>query len=219
MISGPIPAGSPSVIAISGLAFFIHPILRSPGPKRDEGWRDEKSGAWTVARGPWILHSAFCILRPAFPRGLVPPRPNGYAPGMRACVQRVRWARVTVAGEVIGQIGPGMLVLLGVAHEDTPECARQLAGKLAGLRIFADAEGKMNLSLAETGGAMLVVSQFTLLGDCRKGAVPVSATPPRPSWPNRSTAGSWRRSPDWGSPWPRAGSASTWKWSCSTTAP
>ena len=99
---------------------------------------------------------------------------------MRACVQRVSRARVTVAGEVCGQIGTGMLVLLGVAHDDTEADARWLAEKITGLRIFEDDQAKMNLSLAEVGGAMLVVSQFTLLGDCRKGRRPsfVAAAPP-----------------------------------------
>ena len=98
--------------------------------------------------------------------------PRGYASGMLACIQRVSRARVTVAGEVTGQIGLGMLVLLGVAQGDSADDARQLAEKLAGLRIFPDQQQKMNLALADVGGAMLVVSQFTLLGDCRKGRRP-----------------------------------------------
>jgi D-tyrosyl-tRNA(Tyr) deacylase len=73
---------------------------------------------------------------------------------------------------VVGRIGPGTLVLLGVAADDSEAEARQLAEKTAGLRIFEDAQGKMNLALADVGGAMLVVSQFTLLGDCRKGRRP-----------------------------------------------
>jgi D-tyrosyl-tRNA(Tyr) deacylase len=77
-----------------------------------------------------------------------------------------------VAGEVCAQIGAGMLVLLGVALGDTEDDARRLAEKTSTLRIFGDAEGKMNLALADVGGAMLVVSQFTLLGDCRKGRRP-----------------------------------------------
>ena len=99
---------------------------------------------------------------------------------MRACVQRVRRATVTVAGEICGQIGPGMLVLLGVATGDTEADARWLAQKIAGLRIFEDSQQKMNLSLADAGGAMLVVSQFTLLGDCRRGRRPdfTAAAPP-----------------------------------------
>jgi D-tyrosyl-tRNA(Tyr) deacylase len=87
---------------------------------------------------------------------------------------------VTVAGEVCGQIGPGMLVLLGVAADDTEADARWLAQKIAGLRIFEDSQQKMNLSLADAGGSMLVVSQFTLLGDCRRGRRPdfTAAAPP-----------------------------------------
>lgn len=77
-----------------------------------------------------------------------------------------------MAGEVAGEIGPGMLVLLGVATDDEDVDARWLADKVAGLRIFDDDAGKMNRSLNETGGAMLVVSQFTLLGDCRRGRRP-----------------------------------------------
>jgi D-tyrosyl-tRNA(Tyr) deacylase len=99
---------------------------------------------------------------------------------MRACIQRVSEARVTVDGEVCGQIERGLVVLLGVATDDTSDDARMLAEKIVGLRIFEDDAGKMNLSLAEVGGAMLVVSQFTLLGDCRKGRRPsfVAAAPP-----------------------------------------
>jgi len=91
---------------------------------------------------------------------------------MRAVVQRVSRASVTVAGEVSGRIDRGFLVLLGVAEGDTIEDAKQLSLKIVGLRVFEDAEGKMNLPLAEVGGSMLVVSQFTLMGDCRKGRRP-----------------------------------------------
>jgi len=91
---------------------------------------------------------------------------------MRACVQRVSRVQVAVGGETVGRIGRGMLVLLGVAADDSEAHACQLAEKIAGLRIFEDAQGKMNLALADVGGAMLVVSQFTLLGDCRKGRRP-----------------------------------------------
>ena len=99
---------------------------------------------------------------------------------MKACVQRVSRAEVRVAGQVVGRIERGLLVLLGVGHDDTPALARQLAEKIAGLRIFEDSQGKMNLALAEVGGAMLVVSQFTLLADCRKGRRPSfsDAAPP-----------------------------------------
>ena len=91
---------------------------------------------------------------------------------MRAVVQRVSQARVKVDGQVTGEIGPGSLVLLGVAKSDDAAAAGQLAEKVYGLRLFNDAEGKMNLSLAEVGGAALAVSQFTLYGDCRKGRRP-----------------------------------------------
>ena len=91
---------------------------------------------------------------------------------MRAVVQRVSRAKVTVAGEVSGEIGRGFLVLLGVAQEDGLEDVVFLSRKIAGLRVFEDDQGKMNLSLADVGGKMLVVSQFTLLGDCRKGRRP-----------------------------------------------
>jgi D-tyrosyl-tRNA(Tyr) deacylase len=102
----------------------------------------------------------------------VPPDAAIYGVAMRACIQRVRRARVTVAGEVTGQIGLGQLVLLGVGRDDTPQDAQLLAEKLVGLRIFEDPNGKMNLPLADVGGQMLVVSQFTLLADCRKGRRP-----------------------------------------------
>lgn len=99
---------------------------------------------------------------------------------MRACVQRVSQAQVSVEGEVCGQIGPGLVVLLGVAADDSSDDAQALAEKIALLRIFDDEQGKMNLAVADVGGAMLVVSQFTLLGDCRKGRRPsyASAAPP-----------------------------------------
>lgn len=96
---------------------------------------------------------------------------------MRAIVQRVTRARVTVDDEVVGEIGNGLVVLLGVAHDDTKADADYLAPKIVSLRIFDDAEGKMNLSLKDIGemdGGLLVVSQFTLYGDVRRGL--------RPSW-------------------------------------
>ncbi|MBI3840239.1 MAG: D-tyrosyl-tRNA(Tyr) deacylase [Planctomycetia bacterium] len=91
---------------------------------------------------------------------------------MRACVQRVSQAQVLVGDEICGKIGRGLVVLLGVAAGDTADDGRQLAEKIAGLRIFDDEQGKMNLAVSDVGGAMLVVSQFTLLGDCRKGRRP-----------------------------------------------
>ncbi|NQT16758.1 MAG: D-tyrosyl-tRNA(Tyr) deacylase [Planctomycetes bacterium] len=99
---------------------------------------------------------------------------------MKACIQRVSRAKVTVGGETAGEIAAGFVVLLGVAADDTEAEARQLAEKTVGLRVFEDAQEKMNLALADVGGAMLVVSQFTLLADCRKGRRPsfIAAAPP-----------------------------------------
>lgn len=99
---------------------------------------------------------------------------------MKACIQRVGFARVRVAGDVVGEIGRGLVVLLGVAESDDDGDAELLAQKTVGLRIFEDHEGKMNLAVGEIGGAVLVVSQFTLLADCRKGRRPsfTDAAPP-----------------------------------------
>lgn len=99
---------------------------------------------------------------------------------MRAVVQRVKEARVEVDGEITGRIGEGVLVLLGAGKDDTEEDAGYLAEKILTLRIFEDSEGKMNLSVTDTGGGVLVVSQFTLYGDCRKGRRPSfdKAAPP-----------------------------------------
>lgn len=104
---------------------------------------------------------------------------------MRAVIQRVSQALVTVGNEVVGEIGPGLLVLLGVTHADTAEQAKWLADKIAGLRIFNDADGKMNRSVTDVGGSVLVVSQFTLYGDCQKGRRPsfVDAAPPETAVP------------------------------------
>lgn len=95
-------------------------------------------------------------------------------PGVRAVVQRVTRAEVRVGGEVVGAIGPGICVLVGATHTDTPDHARRLADRLWGLRIMADANGVMNVAVADTGGEVLVVSQFTLYGDTSRGR--------RPSW-------------------------------------
>lgn len=99
---------------------------------------------------------------------------------MRAVVQRVVRSSVSVDGRVVGQIGKGLNVLIGVRQGDTEEQARWLAHKIAGLRIFEDEQGKMNLSVRDVGGEALVISQFTLYGDTRKGFRPsfVDAAPP-----------------------------------------
>jgi len=99
---------------------------------------------------------------------------------MRAVVQRVSRAKVTVNGELTGEIGPGLLVLLGVGQEDTEADAIYLAEKIAGLRVFEDDQGKMNRSVQDAGGSVLAVSQFTLYGDVRRGKRPSfdAAAPP-----------------------------------------
>ncbi len=104
---------------------------------------------------------------------------------MRAVIQRVSEARVEVEGEVLGAIGPGLLILLAVGPDDGPDEVAWMARKLAGLRIFADEAGKMNLSLLDRGLGALVISQFTLYGDCRKGRRPsfVKAGPPERAEP------------------------------------
>ena len=99
---------------------------------------------------------------------------------MRAVVQRVQRASVRVAGETVGEIGPGLLVLLGVGQADTEAAADYLADKVAGLRIFDDDAGRMNRAVGEIGGAALVVSQFTLFGDVRRGKRPSFDAAARP---------------------------------------
>jgi D-tyrosyl-tRNA(Tyr) deacylase len=91
---------------------------------------------------------------------------------VRAVIQRVSWARVEVAGQIVGAIGPGLTALIGVAREDVESDARLLADKLLKARIFEDEAGKMNHSVLDTGGQLLLISQFTLLGDLRKGRRP-----------------------------------------------
>lgn len=91
---------------------------------------------------------------------------------MRAVVTRVKEASVTIENEVVGKIEKGFLILLGITHEDTPELCRKLAEKVLGLRVFTDENYKMNKSLADVGGSVLVVSQFTLYGDCSHGRRP-----------------------------------------------
>ncbi len=99
---------------------------------------------------------------------------------LRALIQRVSMAKVTVDNQILGQIQNGLLILLGITHGDTEEKAAWLAEKAASLRVFPDANGKMNLDLVESGGAILVISQFTLYGDCTKGRRPSFINAARP---------------------------------------
>ena len=114
---------------------------------------------------------------------------------MRCVVQRVKEASVTVAGEVVGKIGPGYMVLIGVRVEDTEKDVRDMADKVPNLRIFEDAEDKMNLSLKDVGGEILAVSQFTLYGDARGGRRPSFIAAARPEAANElyeQLVASWR---------------------------
>jgi D-tyrosyl-tRNA(Tyr) deacylase len=99
---------------------------------------------------------------------------------MRAVVQRVRWARVRVGNEVVGEIGPGFMTLLGVGHNDSETQAHWLIKKILNLRVFEDSSGKMNRSLLDVGGAHLIVSQFTLYADCTQGNRPGFSEAARP---------------------------------------
>lgn len=114
---------------------------------------------------------------------------------MRCVVQRVKEASVTVAGETVGKIGPGYMVLIGVSVEDTEKDVRYMADKVSNLRIFEDAEDKMNLSLKDVGGEILAVSQFTLYGDARGGRRPSFIAAARPEAANElyeQLVASWR---------------------------
>src|SRR5205807_8015622 len=104
---------------------------------------------------------------------------------MRAVVQRVTRAKVTVDGETVGEIGKGLVVLLGIARDDTKVEAAYLVDKIAALRIFDDDDGKMNLSVKDVGGGLLIISQFTLYGDVRRGLRPswIDAAPPEVAEP------------------------------------
>ena len=104
---------------------------------------------------------------------------------MRAVLTRVTSASVTIDGQVVGKIGKGFLILLGVGPEDTEEKCRYLAEKALGLRVFEDENGKMNLGLSDVGGEVLVVSQFTLYGNCRKGRRPSFTDAANPELGNR----------------------------------
>lgn len=104
---------------------------------------------------------------------------------MRAVIQRVTRGRVTVGEETVGQVAQGLVVLLGVGQDDSEADARYIAEKIAGLRIFEDPEGKLNLSVQDVSGEVLVVSQFTLYGDCRKGRRPGFSNAAPPEQANR----------------------------------
>lgn len=103
---------------------------------------------------------------------------------MRALIQRVSEASVTIEGECVGRIGPGIVILLGITDTDSDREVEVLAKKCANLRIFEDEEGKMNLSLLEVGGAALIISQFTLYGDCSRGRRPSYTAAARPETAN-----------------------------------
>ena len=135
---------------------------------------------------------------------------------MRAVLTRVKNASVTVDGKVIGRIGPGFLILLGITHEDTEAQAVKLADKLMGLRIFEDENEKMNRSLEDVGGQVLVVSQFTLYGNCKKGRRPEFLAAARPCLSMKSSL------PSAGTRafmWRPASLGLPWRWSLLTTAP
>lgn len=146
------------------------------GPQEQDGVKPQGSSMRSVRchRGPRG------VLEGVETRG-----PACHGSDVRAVVQRVTRAEVRVEGRVAGAIGRGLLVLLGVGREDGESDARLLADKVAGLRVFEDTGGKMNLAVADVGGAVLVVSQFTLLGDARKGNRPsfADAAPPSAASP------------------------------------
>ena len=129
---------------------------------------------------------------------------------MRAVVQRVSNARVDIDGATAGSIGRGLLILLGVGHDDSEEQAERLWSKIARLRIFEDAEGKTNLSLADVGGEVLVVSQFTLFANCRRGNRPRSPRRARPTRRTGCTNGSSNARAATCLAWKRGASALTW---------
>ena len=138
---------------------------------------------------------------------------------MRAVVTRVRSASVAIDGQTVGEIGQGFLILLGVTQDDTPALCRKLAEKVLGLRIFRDEHDKMNKGLADVGGSVLVVSQFTLYGDCSHGRRPNFLAAAGPDLPSRSMSSSSRSASGWASRPSTASSELICRWSRSTTAP
>ena len=139
---------------------------------------------------------------------------------MRVVIQRVLEASVSISGTVTAAIGPGLLVLLGIGYEDGAEDIDWLVKKIAGLRIFDDADGVMNVDVRDAGGDALVVSQFTLLASTKKGNRPayIRAAGPKSRFPCTSSSAPPSRKP-WASPYPPAPSAPTCKSRSSTTAP
>ena len=135
---------------------------------------------------------------------------------MRAVVTRVSSASVAIDGETVGEIGTGFLVLLGIGPEDTQAQAEKLADKICGLRVFADQAGKMNLNLEAVGGALLVVSQFTLYADIKSRRPGFTKAAPR-RWPSPCTRPSWTSAGPGGSRWNTASSGRIWRWPPSTT--
>ena len=128
---------------------------------------------------------------------------------MRAVLTRVNSASVAIDGEVVGKIGKGFLILLGVGPDDTEKECRYLVEKALGLRIFTDENDKMNLGLDAVGGEVLVVSQFTLYGNCRKGRRPALPTPRTRNWGSGCMSSSLPTAPVWGIPLSTAASART----------
>ena len=137
---------------------------------------------------------------------------------MRAVLTRVKHASVTIDGKVHGQIGEGFLILLGITHEDTEAQAVKLADKLTGLRIFEDENGKMNRGLDEVKGELLIVSQFTLYANCKKGRRPEFWPLPGLRWPSPCTRSLWSCAAPRASTRKPASSAPTCRWTASTTA-
>lgn len=136
---------------------------------------------------------------------------------MRAVLTKVKHASVTIDGELKGKIGRGFLILLGVAPDDTEEKCRKMADKLCSLRIFDDENDKINLSLDDVGGELLIISQFTLYGNCRKGRRPEFLSAARPEIAIRCMKSSWPSAARRATTSKPANSAPTWRSNRSTT--